>query len=157
MKLLLLFPLMALAFALPSAAADSPNAGIDTLITTFQASLKKHDTKALEDLFLPGSDVWIVTLGDKTLESIRAKDPAAPRYKVGTRKSFLEFVGSTKSPIEEDFHNVRIHTDGSMASVYFDFEFMADGKVQNRGAETWQLVHTDDGWKIAAMLYSSNF
>lgn len=157
MRLLPLLPAVALAFALPCAAADSPNAGIQKVITTFQVSLKKHDAKALESLFLPGSDAWVVTLGDKTLKSMRVKHPAAPRYKVGTRKSFLQFVGSTKSSIEENFHNVRIHTDGSVGSVYFDFEFMMDGKVQNHGAETWQMVRTDTGWKIAAMLYSTNF
>lgn len=157
MRLLLLVSAVALAFALPCAAADSPNAGIEKVITTFQASLKKHDAKTLGNLFCPGSDAWVVTLGDKTLKSMRKKHPAAPRYKVDTRKSFLQFVGSTKSSIEEDFHNVRVHTDGSLASVYFDFEFLMDGKVQNHGAETWQLVRTDAGWKIAAMLYSTNF
>jgi len=28
--------------------------------------------------------------------------------------------------------------------------------VQNRGDETWQLVKTNDGWRIVAITYSSN-
>jgi len=49
---------------------------------------------------------------------------------------------------------VRIDTNGTVASVWFDFDFLVDGKVTNQGSETWQLVRTDDGWKINAMLYS---
>ncbi len=157
MKLSLLFAVLALAFALPCAAADSPKAEINKVIASFQSSLKKHDAEALSRLFLPDSDAWVTTLGDATLKTMRDKHPTAPHYKVGARKSFLDFVGSSSSSIEENFHDVRIDTDGSVASVYFSFEFLMDGKVQNRGAETWQLVKTDDGWKIAAMLYSSNF
>jgi ketosteroid isomerase-like protein len=156
MKLRLLFTVFALVVALPCPAADSPKAEINKVIASFQSSLKQHDAKALEQLFLPDSDAWVTALGDDTLKAMRKKHPDAPHYKVGARKSFLDFVGSTKSPVEEKFHDVRIDTDGSVASVYFTFEFLMDAKVQNHGAETWQLVKTDDGWKIAAMLYSTN-
>ncbi|MDE1895046.1 MAG: nuclear transport factor 2 family protein [Xanthomonadaceae bacterium] len=157
MKLKFLVPVLALAFALPCSATESPKAEINKVIARFQSSLKKHDAEALGRLFVSGSDAWVTTLGDTTLKTMRDKHPTAPRYKVGTRKSFLDFVSSNSSDIDEEFHDVRIDTDGSIASVYFTFEFLMDGKVQNRGAETWQLVKTDDGWKIAAMLYSSNF
>lgn len=44
-----------------------------------------------------------------------------------------------------------IHTDGTIAAVYFDFVFKIDGKAENRGSETWQLVKAVGGWRIAAM------
>jgi hypothetical protein len=56
--------------------------------------------------------------------------------------------------VEERFHNVRIETNGAVASVYFDFDFLVDGKVTNRGSEAWQMVRDEQGWKIGAMLYS---
>jgi hypothetical protein len=49
---------------------------------------------------------------------------------------------------------VRIDTNGAVASVYFDFDFLIDGKVGNRGSETWQMVRAEEGWKISSMLYS---
>lgn len=55
---------------------------------------------------------------------------------------------------EERFYNVRIDTNGAVGSVYFDFDFLQDGKVTNRGSETWQMVRGEDGWNIGAMLYS---
>jgi hypothetical protein len=47
------------------------------------------------------------------------------------------------------------NSDGTIASVYFDFVFLADGKETNRGSETWVLVRGTDGWRIAGMTYSS--
>jgi hypothetical protein len=63
-------------------------------------------------------------------------------------------VGSFPKAIGETFDNLRIESDGTIGSVYFDFRFLQDGKPLNRGVQTWQLVHTEDGWKISAMLYS---
>ncbi|MDQ0009575.1 ketosteroid isomerase-like protein [Luteibacter jiangsuensis] len=149
--------LLAFVAAAPCAAADSPKAEIEQVVTRFQASLKTHDRAALANLFLADSKAWWNVLGDESYRKVKAKHPEAARYKAGTWQEFADYVGGTKASIEERFHNVRIETDGSVASVYFDFEFVADGKVGNKGAETWQLIRTDDGWKIASMLYSSNF
>jgi hypothetical protein len=151
------FVVLLLAIAAPSFADESPKAQVQQVVDNFQASLKAKDTKALGELFLPESKAWITTLGEPSFTNVKAKHPEVTRYKQGSWQEFTDFVGKAKGSVEERFHNVRIDTDGSVASVYFDFEFLMDGKVGNHGAETWQLVRTDNGWKIAAMLYSSNF
>jgi ketosteroid isomerase-like protein len=138
------------------AAGDAPKAEIEKVVSQFQGALKAHDGTTLASLFIPESS-WVETLGPKGLETVHAKKPDAPRYHTSTPGKFADFVSKSTSPLEERFHDVRIETDGTVGIVYFDFEFLLDGKVQNRGAETWQMVRTDDGWKIAAMLYSSNF
>jgi hypothetical protein len=56
----------------------------------------------------------------------------------------------TKS-FDPQHSNVAIHTDGTIAAVYFN----VDGKANNRGSETWQLVKAADGWRIASIVYSS--
>lgn len=143
--------------AAPCLAQESPKAQVQQVVDRFQTSLKAKDTKALGDLFLPEGKAWITTLGEPSFSKVKAKHPEVTRYKAGSLQEFTDFVGKAKGSVEERFHNVRIETDGSVASVYFDFEFLMDGVVGNHGAETWQLVRTDNGWKIAAMLYSSNF
>ena len=65
-------------------------------------------------------------------------------------------VAHSDKAIEERFYDVRIDTNGTVASVWFDFDFLESAKVTNRGSETWQLVHTIEGWKIQAMLYSAH-
>lgn len=152
--------LFALALLLPlPVLADDAQADIQKVVDTFQTSLKAHDAKTLGSLFVADGKGWYTALGEASLNKIRKEHPGkdVPRYKPGSWQEFTDFVGKAKGPIEERFHNVRIQTDGAIGTVYFDFDFLMDGKVQNHGAETWQMLRTDDGWKIVAMLYSSNF
>ena len=51
---------------------------------------------------------------------------------------------------------MKIETDGDVASVWFDYAFLADGRETNRGKEAWQLVNTGEGWKIVAVVWSMN-
>ena len=51
--------------------------------------------------------------------------------------------------------NVRVTSDGVVATVYFDFVFNMGGKATNAGNETWQLVKDDKGWRIASIAFSS--
>ncbi len=156
MKLTPLLPFAFIALSTPCLAEDTSRAEIQTVVDRFQAAIKAHDGAALGRMFLPGSTAWITALGPGALRNVREKHPEAPPYKQGTWHAFAAYVSQASEPIEERFHNVRINTDGTVASVYFDFEFVAAGKVDNRGAETWQMLRTPDGWKIVAMLYSSN-
>jgi hypothetical protein len=93
---------------------------------------------------------------DKTsLTKVQAKQPKAPQFSPGSYEDFAKFIGTSAKPVEETFDDVRIETDGTVGMVYFNYRFLMDGVVMNHGVETWQLVHTDDGWKISAMLYSA--
>ena len=75
--------------------------------------------------------------------------------KVGSYKGFAKLVSTSKANFNPTHSNIQIHSDGTIASVYFDFVFLIDGKEQNRGSESWQLVKGTDGWRIAAITYSS--
>ena len=75
----------------------------------------------------------------------------------GAVSSFVDFVATSKVPIEERFHNVRITQDGHLAWVIFDFEFLEDSKVQNYGIEVWQMIKVpNDNWKILSVVWSSH-
>ena len=134
--------------------ADADVAAIRHVVQQFQTAIIAHDGKTLGSLFLPEGGAWRSALDDATYAAAKARNPAAPRTMPSTWQDFVGFVQRSTKPIEERFHDVRIDTNGTVASVWFDFEFVEDGKVTNRGSETWQLVRMDDGWKINAMLYS---
>jgi hypothetical protein len=99
-------------------------------------------------------DSWLSVFDEKTWTEVKARKPDARKVIKSTWREFADFVQNSKKPIEERFYNVRIETNGAVGSVYFDFDFISDGKVSNRGAESWQMVRAEDGWKISSMLYS---
>lgn len=130
-------------------------AQIEQVVERFQAAIIAHDKVALESMFIAEGGSWFEVLGEDAYQRIKAKKPGLSRVHADNYRRFAAFVGDSKQGIEEKFSNVRIHTDGAVASVYFDFVFLVDGKANNVGSETWQLVHTGEGWKISAMAYSS--
>lgn len=138
-------------------AADdaAAQAQIGQLVKRFQAAIIAHDKTALEGMFVAEGGSWFEVLGEDAYRHIKAKKPDLSRVHADDHRHFAAFIGDSKQPIEEQFSNVRIQTDGAVASVYFDFVFLVDGKRNNVGSETWQLVHTGEGWKISAMAYSS--
>ncbi|MGN2246718.1 hypothetical protein ACFWZ3_08510 [Frateuria sp. GZRR35] len=147
--------LAGLALNSPARAAGPDEAQIEQLIERFKTAIVAHDQKGLEALFVDQGGSWFEVLGEDAFRQIKARKPDLSRVHPDNYRHFASFVAGAKQPIEEKFENVRIHTDGAVAAVYFDFVFLVDGKRNNVGSETWQLVHTNDGWKISAMAYSS--
>ena len=138
----------------PADAHSADRAQIQKVVEGFKAAIIAKDGKAVRGMFLPGGS-WLMAMDKAGLAKVHAKHPEAKQLVPGSYEEFAGFVGSAPKPIEEVFSNVRIQTDGIVGTVYFDYRFEVEGKATNHGAETWQLVHTDDGWKISAMLYSA--
>lgn len=146
----------------PAHAADAPSAAdhaadrvaIERVVQQFQDAIKAHDGKALESLFLQDHNSWLSVLDTPTWVEMQKRSPDAKKYRESGWREFAAMVAKDKKPLEERFYNVRIETNGALASVYFDFDFVSDGQVTNRGAESWQMLRAEDGWKISSMLFS---
>lgn len=128
---------------------------IRQVVESFRMAIIRHDGQGLKALFLPEQGNWLSVMHDELYRKIRTQHPEAVQIRQSNHVEFADFVANAKTPVEEKFYNVRVETNGTIGTVYFDFDFLDNGKVENRGAETWQLIHTEAGWKIAAMLYSS--
>lgn len=158
-------PPVAAAFALlisimASSARGRPSTGQDTVdvrhvMDAFHAAVVGHDGARLGALFVPEGSTWSNVLSDQGYAAARSRTPDAPKVRWSSYKSFISFVSNSKAALDPQHVNVRVLSDGTIASVYFDFRFMIDGREQNRGSETWQLLKGAEGWRIAAITYSS--
>lgn len=129
---------------------------IQGVMEAYHHAVATHDGESVSKLFLGQSSTLVNVLSDKTFAAARAKNTSTQKVRVKSYRDFAAFVSSTKSDLDPRHTDVRITSDGTVASVYFHFEFVMDGKVENRGDETWQLVKTVDGWRIVTITYSSN-
>ena len=137
--------------AVPKDAAD-----IQHVMEAFHHAVTTHNGKAVSELFLDHGSTWVTVLSDRAFAAAQAKNASTQKVHVSSYREFASFVSKTPSKLDPRHNNVRITSDGAIASVYFHFDFVIDGKVENRGDETWQLVKTVDGWRIVAITYSSN-
>lgn len=128
---------------------------IEQVMKQYHAAILAHDGAALSALFLPNANLWLNVLTDSAYARVQANSPTAQKVRVSDYKDFAKLVSTTPKNFNPEHNNVVIHTDGTIAAVYFDFVFNVDGKANNRGSETWQLVKAADGWRIASIIYSS--
>jgi ketosteroid isomerase-like protein len=135
-------------------AADTVD--VQHVIDAYHAAVLAHDGERLASLFLAQGSTWINVLSDDAYARVNAKSPHATRVRVGSYTDFAKLVSSSKASLNPTHTDMTIHGDGTVASVYFDFVFLIDGKETNRGSETWVLVKSDDGWRISDITYSSN-
>jgi len=148
----------ATAFATASGADRSAQtaAEIKQLMAEYHQAVVSHDGARLSSMFIDNGSTWFNVLSDTAYARARAKDPAALKVRHQSYQWFANIVSTSHSRLDPQHGNVRILTDGTIASVYFNFVFLIDGKPENKGSETWQLVRTSAGWKIAAITYSSD-
>jgi ketosteroid isomerase-like protein len=169
MHLKTLIPCCLLALSLASVAQVTKQVGrydtspadvqaIERVTEDFRAAVIAKDAKRLSGLLInsyilftsPSSPAWVRKRRQETnihSDGIGSNGAA----------NFLDFIATSKVPLEERFYNIKITQDGHLAWVVFDFEFLEDGKVDNFGLEVWQLVKTpDQGWKIFSVVWSSH-
>ena len=138
------------------AVAGTDSAEVRKVMDTFHRAVVNHDGAQVAALFIPEGSTWLNVLSDEAYARAKAKTPGVAKIRVGNYQEFVNFVSNSKVSIEPRHSHVKILSDGTIAAAYFDFEFMIDGKLENRGSETWQLVKGAEGWRIAAITYSSD-
>ncbi|MBB3695594.1 nuclear transport factor 2 family protein [Sphingomonas sp. BK580] len=139
--------------AIASTAEDTVD--VPHLIAAYHAAVVSHDGARLTALFVPTGSAWFSVLSEEGLARARAKSPATTKIRPGSLKAFAKLVATSNSAFDPRHTDLRIASDGAVATVTFKFEFLIDGKVQNRGAESWQLIKGDDGWRIVSIVFSS--
>src|SRR5580698_9141149 len=138
------------------ASTASDTVDVQHVIDAYHEAVLTHDGSLLAHLFIPQGSMWLNVLSDEAYARPRAKSPDAVKIRVGSYTDFAKLVSTSKASFNPTHTHLQENSDGTIASVYFDFIFLADGKEQNRGSETWVLVKGTDGWRIAAITYSSN-
>jgi hypothetical protein len=124
----------------------------------FRDALKSGDAKKLSSLLLSSRILFTTPMSPERVRKTRdEEDIHAIGISEAGASEFLKFVATSKKPIEERFYNIKITQDRQLAWVMFDFEFLLDGKIENYGIETWQMLKTtDESWKILSVVWSSH-
>jgi len=138
------------------AGSVSDTVDVQHVVEAYHQAVLNHDGERLAHLFLPQGGMWLNVLSDDTYARAKAKSPDAVKVHLGSYIDFAKLISTSKANFNPTHTHLQQNSDGTIASVYFDFVFLIDGKEQNRGSETWILVKGSDGWRIAAITFSSN-
>jgi hypothetical protein len=66
---------------------------------------------------------------------------------------FVTFVGTpSKDKYDEKIEFEAVMSEQSLASVWTPYKFYLNGKISHCGTNSFQLIKTDEGWKIQYIL-----
>lgn len=134
------------------------HAAIETVRAQFDAAIRNQDLPALQALFLDRKVNWLST-GHPASRAFVAKQTGEPE-KVVMAQGADKLIGRPEYRslrLEERFGPMTVVSDGQLATATFNYDFRANGQIQNWGKESWQLARTEQGWKIVNLMFSFNF
>jgi len=148
------------AFATP----EQDQKSLDQIVKDFETAIINKDKKLFLDLFYEGGVSWVGVTAKKDFEAAKSRADEAIAKGERARKpmknfqsdpeKFMDMLIQRVDAPKETFENVKIHHDGEVATIYFDYVFYNGEVKQNWGKESWLLVNTEKGWKINSVIFS---
>ena len=103
--------------------------------------MTKHDAEAGKKLFIP----------ETTMSSVHDDGKAT----VVPAEQWLTRIGSSKDSLLERMWNPQVLQHGAIAVVWGSYDFHLNGKFHHCGVDSFNLIKTEAGWKIASVSYTS--
>ena len=127
---------------------------INSIVEDFRLSIINKDKARFKQLFYAEDIPWLGVFTPTSLAFVHKKNPKAAPISQSNYSDFIDWILSQSGAVEEKFWNIKILTDQSVASVHFDYSFHIGDYKSNWGQEAWQMIKTEQGWKINSVIYS---
>lgn len=117
---------------------------IEYCINRFFLGLERQDTIKLKEALY--DDLVLKTILENTKEN-------KERIIIESKEELINMVAKKrKFSINEKLLSWNFNIDGRFASVWTPYEFYINNQPSHRGANNFQLVKTDKGWKIFSIV-----
>lgn len=124
--------------ASPEPVPDGPAAAVQELFD----AMARGDSAALRDLLLPGAQIAVPTRREGEWAVARS-----------STDEFIRSVVETRG-LEERMRDPEVRVDGRMATVWAEYAFYLDGRLQHCGVDAFQLFRVDGRWRIQHVAYT---
>lgn len=120
-------------------AQNSPEQEVQTTIEMLFEGMLEADEEKVADAFRPDAIMQTVVKSEQDEVSIRT----------GSLEAFVKSIGSSESGrLNEKIGGYEIKIDGELASAWTPYEFHVGDEFSHCGVNSFQLLKTEDSWKI---------
>jgi hypothetical protein len=126
---------------LSASAAEDPEEKV--ILATVQRlfdAMSAHDPAAARSVVIPEGRVSGVSTGGKPTNI--------------SQEDFSVRLGTAKQKYLERMWNPKVQVRNGIAAVWAEYDFHLDGKFHHCGIDSFSLVKTPEGWKIAGIVYT---
>lgn len=154
---LLLVALLFLPISHRAQSSTSDSTALLQLAESFQAAIASKDSNAFQAMFFSPSVSFTGIMSEKTEWSIKKDYAEFQGVSVSNPAKFIRDICLSPKKQREEFFNLRISSDGAIASIHFDYGFYADAELLQWGHEKWNLAKAGSEWLITDVIYSVHF
>ena len=77
-----------------------------------------------------------------------------PEVRAFANEEYFAQLQASKQKMRERIWNAEVRINGLIATVTAPYDFWIDGKLSHCGVDAFDLIKTEDGWKIAGGVYT---
>ncbi len=85
--------------------------------------------------------------------AMRMRD-GKPDVRAFSHEEYFADLQASKQKMRERIWNPEVRVNGLIASVRAPYDFWLDGKLSHCGIDQFDLIKTEEGWRIAGGVYS---
>jgi Domain of unknown function (DUF4440) len=132
--------LLSILFLSTSLAEDPEEKIILTTVQHLFDAMSAHDAEAARSVLIPEGRVSGVSASGKPTNV--------------SQEDFAARLGTAKQKYLERMWNPKVQARNGIATVWAEYDFHLDGKFHHCGIDSFSLVKTPEGWRIAGIVYS---
>lgn len=138
----LVIAMLSAASLLTPISAQEPSASerqaVLAVVQTFFDAMAAQDVASMTRIVIPEGRFF----------AMREQD-GKPTVRTFTNAEYLEGLAARKQKVRERMWNPEVRIRGRIASVWTPYDFWTDGKFSHCGIDAFDLIKTDDQWRIA--------
>ncbi len=112
---------------------------LDTVNALF-AAMARHDVEASRRLILPGANFVVL--------------PSDGKVRIEPDGGYLDTLATRKEAFLERIWDAQVTVQGNLAQVWAPYDFHLDGKLSHCGIDSFSLMRTVEGWRVAGISYT---
>ena len=126
-----------------SAQASSEKDAVLKTVQTFFDTMTAKDVEGARAILQPQG----------RFHAMRMRD-GKPDVRAFSNEEYFADLQASKQTMRERIWNPEVRINGLIATVWAPYDFWIDGKFSHCGIDAFDLIKTEDGWKIAGGVYT---
>jgi hypothetical protein len=141
MRIVLISILVAVAAVPAGAQANPERDAVLKALQVFFDTMTARDVEGARAILVPQGRFYAMRNGKAEPASL-------------SNEEYLAQLQARKQTMRERIWNPDVRVHGRIASVWTPYDFWIDGKYSHCGVDAFDLIKTDDGWKLAGGTYT---
>jgi Putative lumazine-binding len=135
--------MFACAVTLPAQTSNTEKDAVQKAVQVFFDTMAARDVEGARGILQPQGRFHAMSVRD-----------GKPDVRAFSNEEYFAILQASKQKMRERTWNPDVSIHGLIATFRAPYDFWIDGKLSHCGVDAFDLIKTEDGWKIAGGVYT---